>query len=640
MTRRSRKTTALGAALAVALLASSSTAQSPPPTDARTLAVAHLLRRATFGPKPGQADELARNFPTIIVPWLNDQIVGDLQDSQEFEDNLESFGPPLDLTSNPAYGSWTINDLAEQQVARATATENQLREVMTYFWRIHFNTNYSKLRKVFKEDETGLTDGMLDSSGNPITDENVRLDAAAAYLELEQILAFRANALESFHELLKASGKGLAMLLYLDGYNNKMDSPDAQPNENYARELVELHCLGKGDKEGQNFQYTEDDIELLAQALAGLTITQVATTTGGGVAWDAVFIDSNHQDQSGPLFNSLTTTPPLSLAGFSGEQEYDEVLRFLADAHETKVWVCRKLIEFFVGYRPRDELDPNFSTTPIVVSVEFDQDLRDLLDDCVLRWNAGGVSGNIAAVLDEILKSNVMFSAEARWARISTPVENAVALLRGYDAVQPTPLTITRLMNALEFDLDQRLFRFPTPLGFTIENLKQLSTSGYLFRSNIGQRMHRGYLIPDATGTDGAGYLGTDINWYYLRFFLPTLLVSDDPLVNFNVMLAYLKDYSGAVALGYPDIGDVDTILGAIVDGLFQKDVSTQLYDLLYDFVQTMPDNGVPGTLTELVVLSNPDTNPDGWADAIIEHGLRLNQIMSFAASLPQSILK
>ena len=110
------------------------------------------------------------------------------------------------------------------------ATEAPLIERMTLFWHGHFTTEYKKVK-----------------------------DLGAIY---NQNQLFRKHALGSFKEMLHDVSKGVAMLNYLDGSKNKKNAP----NENFAREVMELFTLGEGRG------YTEKDIKEAARAFTGWSV--------------------------------------------------------------------------------------------------------------------------------------------------------------------------------------------------------------------------------------------------------------------------------------------------------------------------------------------------------------------------------
>jgi uncharacterized protein (DUF1800 family) len=182
--------------------------------------MASLLRRATFGPFPGQVDahlDAGRDARDVVDDLLSTPAI--------------PFTPPHDIdvplsaTSPPELGAPTLQ---RWWVERMASDEAGLHEKLMWFWHGHFTTNASK----------------------------------ANYLLLwHQLRTIHEHALGNFRDLAKAMVVDPAMLMWLDGADSKIDAP----NENLGRELMELFTLGRG-------HYSEDDVRAAARSLAGWTI--------------------------------------------------------------------------------------------------------------------------------------------------------------------------------------------------------------------------------------------------------------------------------------------------------------------------------------------------------------------------------
>jgi len=178
--------------------------------------LAHLLRRATFGPFPGQVDALAAGGTAAAVTSL-----------------LST--PPSPLPAPPDY-DWPGLQPVEWWLRRARDPAAGLAEKMVWFWHGLFCTSQDKINN---------WEWMWN-----------------------QHQLFRQHALGNFRTLLQAITTDVAMLFYLDG--NGSDASD--PNENYSRELMELFSLGIGN-------YTEVDVRMGAKALAGWDINWLNNTS-------------------------------------------------------------------------------------------------------------------------------------------------------------------------------------------------------------------------------------------------------------------------------------------------------------------------------------------------------------------------
>jgi uncharacterized protein (DUF1800 family) len=231
--------TAAGGLTLDAILAAPAIAAPAVPTDlVSTDPLAHLLRRATSGPTPAALAELAR----LGVPaWLdrqldpakiNDQVLDALLTRLPLAGaDIATVRAKLPLHSYEGFGQ-----LGRATVARAIWSNRQLFESAAAFWANHLHVS-------------APSSGVWDS--RPDYDRQVT----------------RKFTLGRFVDMLKASARHPAMLTYLD---NRF-STRTLPNENYARELMELHTVG--------MIYTEADVQAAAKLLTGLTVTSAGTYT-------------------------------------------------------------------------------------------------------------------------------------------------------------------------------------------------------------------------------------------------------------------------------------------------------------------------------------------------------------------------
>ena len=278
------------------------------------------------------------------------------------------------------------------KVIYAQATERQLLEVITDFWENHFSVNAGKM---------------------PSRD-------ALAVLDRD---AIRPYALGKFRDLLGAVAKSPAMLYYLDNYV----SARGGINENYARELLELHTLGVDGG------YTQQDVIDVARALTGWTITPgpQAAVAGDNTPNQFVFRRVMHDD--GPkivLGHALEAGRGIE----DGEQVLDIIARHPSTAH----FIALKLARRLVSDDPPEALVERAAAT-------------------FLRTD-----GDIAEVVRTLVTSDEFFSDEAFRAKVKTPFEFVVSLRRALDAPTDTTATMLRLLS----DMGQPVFGHGTPEGW------------------------------------------------------------------------------------------------------------------------------------------------------------------------------
>ncbi len=268
--------------------------------------VLHLLNRISYGPHP---DDVARAEELGLETMLDEQLSPESIDDSAAEARLHAL-PLLQLDRRAMYGLnvyeyRTQVALVMEMLTRAIYSRRQLQTRMVEFWSDHFN--------IAANEEYGPDLILLQRQ-------------------------FRQHALGNFRDLLLASAKSPAMLLYLDNFVNVAGNP----NENYARELLELHTLGV------NGGYTENDVKEMARAFTGWTIHPKARS--------GFYFDSAQHD-----------TGPKQILGYSLPDKRDledglHVLSILATQPATAHFVCRKLAVRFVSDDPPPNLVDRLAT--------------------------------------------------------------------------------------------------------------------------------------------------------------------------------------------------------------------------------------------------------------------------------------
>ena len=192
-------------------------------------AAGHLLRRAGFGPLPDEVDRFASMTLDEAVSTLVDY---ESTDNSALETRIAAFDPKPALAGLQFLFLW-----------RMTYTARPLEEKMTYFWNLHWTSGWSKVK------------GIVNDKGS----------TGFAVL-LNQNSTERSLALGKFDDLVLAMSRDPAMLYWLDNWTNVA----ARPNENYARELMELFTIGIGN-------YTQQDVTEVARAFTGWTLDSART---------------------------------------------------------------------------------------------------------------------------------------------------------------------------------------------------------------------------------------------------------------------------------------------------------------------------------------------------------------------------
>jgi uncharacterized protein (DUF1800 family) len=468
------------------------TPASPPiNADARELTrdeqARHVLNRLAFGPRPGEVARVAsmgvdkwiasQLSPTSVTDAETERLLSSLetQRKQAFElladhpapqELNQLFAtrraaengvvPPSPVISSPEDSALlkraqqTITQLNAQITAaralRAVVSERQLLEVMTDFWENHFSVYIGK---------------------SPNRYSIVEYDRDV----------IRPRALGKFRDLLGAVGKSPQMLVYLDNAQSSVDSlhpnvveariearrqmanadPVAQAlstlprrrgrgvNENYARELMELHTLGVDGG------YTQKDVQEVARALTGWTVE--SPQFGGWFVFRPELHDAGEKVVLGH-----------TLPAGRGIEDGEAVLDLLARAAATAKFITTKLARRFVS----DDPPPALVTRCASVFTKSD--------------------GDIAATMRCIVTSPEFFSRSSYRAKVKTPFELVTSIMRALDAQPDTTQRTAQLVS----QLGQPIYGKLTPDGWPERGDAWMNSGALLNRINLGFRVAAG----------------------------------------------------------------------------------------------------------------------------------------------------
>ena len=293
----------------------------------RDALIEHLLRRIGFGGSPAEVEEYAElGYATALDRLINYEAIPDDVD--------EKIGTPGHAGPRPSGrldASANIGHARQRWLFRMIHTGRPLQEKMALFWHNHFATAYSKVAG-----SIGALDGTRAMAG--------KASETPGGIE-GQLELFRRYAIGNFRDLLIAVSKDVAMVVWLDGRTNFR----RVPQENFARELMELFTMGVGN-------YTEADVYAGARVFTGWNLQRVgagADTNG----YYRFFYDGRNHELSAKTFtfpiytNGGKTIPARSEADGiqDGIDLIDAVLRHPA----TGPRLARKLYAYFVN-----EVDP------------------------------------------------------------------------------------------------------------------------------------------------------------------------------------------------------------------------------------------------------------------------------------------
>lgn len=278
-------------------------------TSASIDLISHALNRLTFGAAPGDYERVQGLAPApgeAVDAFIEQQLAPEKIDDSVAEYAVRRFdtlGEPVGELFEYKE-KFLLEQLTHATLLRSVLSERQLYEVMVQFWSDHFNIDPSK--------------------------GDCRWLKTADDREV-----IRRHALGRFPEMLRASALSPAMLWYLDGRVNRKRTRDEKPNENYARELLELHTLGV------HGGYTQRDVMEVARCLTGWHVRSKELTEIG-----AVEFKPNQHDDGGKQV--LGVSIPAGL----GERDLDHVLEIVALHPSTATHLATKLCRRFIEDEP------------------------------------------------------------------------------------------------------------------------------------------------------------------------------------------------------------------------------------------------------------------------------------------------
>jgi uncharacterized protein (DUF1800 family) len=327
-------------------------------------------------------------------------------------------------------------DLNEAKLYRAIYSNRQLEEQMADFWFNHFNV-------------------YMDKGADRILISTYERDA------------LRPHVFGKFRDLLEATAESPAMLFYLDNWQS-VSTDRAQErrfakakqarglNENYARELMELHTLGVDGG------YTQDDIVQVARCFTGWTISQ--PNRGGEFNYNDRVHDKGEKTVLG-----------VKIPAGGGKDDAEKVLDILARHPSTARFISTKLAKKFVAD------DPPPALVERMVKTFHDTD------------------GDIRAVMSTMLESKEFFSEGAFRAKVKTPLELIVSAVRATDAQVDFAIPLATQIA----QLGQPLYRKIEPTGYSSANSEWVNSAALLARMNFALALTANR-VPGVTVNTGA----------------------------------------------------------------------------------------------------------------------------------------
>lgn len=355
---------------------------------------AHLLRRTMFGPTNQQIlDAVTDGMTTTVTNLLQIPAVGDPL-AFDANETIVPFGStwvnsvyPSDVAQAQlvetarlmSLGSWIIERINTEQVSIA--------EKMCLFWQNHFAA----------------------TAGS---------DARATY---DYHMLIRQHALGNFKQFVKDMTINPNMLLFLNGATNNVFFP----NENYARELLELFTIGKGPQigPGDYSNYTEDDIFEAAKVLTGYYVDGLRsdTLTDVSAVYNGILHDTSTKTLSYHFGNATITD--------NGMNEYGDLIDIIFQQNECANFICRKLYRYFVNYDLTTDVETNV--------------IPDMASTLITN------NYDILPVLSQLFQSEHFYDIAIRGAIIRGPLDMVFSMFNGTGTIPSFDLDTDSQMRLL-----------------------------------------------------------------------------------------------------------------------------------------------------------------------------------------------
>jgi len=479
-------------------------------------AAAHLLNRFTFGARPGDIDEVlkiglekwfteqlaakqnddklnkilsaydainlsnsevVKLFPKnaqVLRLAIRDGVINkdsvNLSDMKKYREQLgvymrdKGYRPQVEL----------FRQLVNQKILRAAYSTNQMQEILTDFWFNHFNVSVTKNisaeyipafeRDVIRPNVYGKFEDLLiatakspamlffldnfssagqaESLSNPINEKMRKQLAARLKVQMADTSSFKAKALTKIQQNRKNQGL----------------------NENYAREVMELHTLGVDGG------YTQLDVTQAARVLTGWTVAPMENAYGSPVKNMIEKIGEENLKKRGFIFegdflfaaNRHDQGEKMVLGHVfpanGGYEEGNELLSMLAKHPSTAKFISRKIAVRFVNDNPSDVLIARMAAT-------FKEK-----------------NGNISEVLTTMVSSPEFWTAEALREKTKSPFELAISAVRSMNAEIKQPFQLNTWITRM----GQKMYYYQAPTGFPDNGHYWINTGSLLNRMNFG----------------------------------------------------------------------------------------------------------------------------------------------------------
>lgn len=348
--------------------------------------IIHMLNRVSFGARPGQVEAVRKmGLQAFLDQQLDPASLDDSASEARLGDLITLDMTPAEMIAAGKTKRDVIIELDSATVMRAIYSQRQLFEVMVNFWSEHFSIYHQK----------GACDLLKTADDRDV---------------------IRQHAIGNFRDLLGASAKSPAMLIYLDNAESRKE----HPNENYAREVMELHTVTIGS-------YTEQDVKEVARCFTGWSVRGLREQDAGSF----IFRPRLHDNRQKTVIGHV-------IPAGGGIKDGEQVLDILAAHPNTAKHLASKLCRRFIADDPPAAVVERVAQTYL------------------------STGGDIKSMLRVIFASDEFLNAPPKFKR---PFEYMISLARAFDVdnngmLRPVVLQQLKAMGHLPFD-------WVTPNGYS-----------------------------------------------------------------------------------------------------------------------------------------------------------------------------
>lgn len=446
-------------------------------------AAAHLLSRFTFGAKPGEVDQVIKMG---LEEWFKAQLDGNIND--EFLQGKLIGYDALKITNQVVLDSFLRSATAQKKAINEgfinkdsvnLQDKKVLQDKVNQYKKIKGYKDISELYRQFISHKV-LSAAYSENQLHQVLTEfwfnhfNVSVDKVGQFIPAYERDVIRPNVVGKFEDLLLATAKSPAMLFYLDnfnssGINDQFEKKNAKLNqglnENYAREIMELHTLGVDGG------YTQRDVTEAARVLTGWTvyplegleaaklgrraIAKIDETNFKSLGFihqgDFLFVINGHDNGTKMILNK-------TFSAGGGYEEGLALIHLLAHHPSTAKFISKKLAIRFVSDNPPQSLIDKMATT-------------------FLKSD-----GDIKQVLTTMVSAPEFWNKDALRSKIKSPFELAISSIRALEAKIDQPFLLYQWISRM----GQKLYYYQAPTGFPDKAKYWINTGALLNRMKFG----------------------------------------------------------------------------------------------------------------------------------------------------------